>query len=339
VLGVYIATFVYALLVLRRVREDAADGAGFVPAISISVAVLLALISFGLLVYFIHHVTRSLQVSVLLSSIAREVCDELERHFPKRVGQAIESPRTFEELIADAADLEGRKEYLIRSPTSGYVRIIDSDAIERLARHAPIEAAVFVAIGDFVQEGEVIARVLCEEAQSESWTDMLRNAFNTDTARTIELDPAFGIRQIVDIALKALSPGINDPSTAAQCLDYLGNVVGSLLGRDLPSSERKVERSRIVFRVPTFEDYLDACFAPIRRAARSEFDVSGHLIRVLDKLAQRTNDQVRAGSLHRQLEELAAGLEWAAFTPTEQRSLRARIGDVASELESRRDRG
>lgn len=333
VLGAYIATFVYALLVLRRVREETADFAGFVPAISISVAVLLALISFGLLVYFIHHATRSLQVSVLLSSIAHEVDRELEHHFPKRVGEAIEPPRSFEELLADIRDVGGRKVWLLRSPSVGYVRVIDSEAIDRVARQAPIEAAVFVAIGDFVQNEEVIARVSCDEALSDSWAGTFRSAFNTDAARTVSFDPAFGIRQIVDIALKALSPGINDPSTAIQCLDYLGNIVASLLGRDLPSSERRIERSRIVFRVPTFEDYLKASFGAIRRAARREFDVTQHLLDVLAKLGVRTKDPMRAAALRQQLDDVDVGLEWGAFTPNEQRSLRQRIERVAKALE------
>jgi uncharacterized membrane protein len=338
VLGTYIATFVYALLVLRRVREGTSGVEGFLPAISITTAVVLALISFGLLVYFIHHVAQSLQVSIVLSAIAREVRQELSRHFPKRIGQPSEPPRTFDQLLAEGPRQAGRHECAIRAPRSGYVRIIDADAIERVGRHATLQAAVFVAIGDYVQDGEVIARVFAEDPLPQSRVDTFQDAFGIDDMRTVELDPAFGIRQIVDIALKALSPGINDPSTATQCLDHLGNVVASLLDRDLPSSERKVERSRILFRVPSFEDYLDASFAAIRHNARAELEVIQHFVRVLEKLGQRVEDPLRARALGYQLDELAAALDWEVFTAREQRSLRERIAKLAGELGTRGSR-
>ncbi len=338
VLGAYIATFVFALLVLRRVREDTAELAGFIPAISITSAVVLALISFGLLVYFIHHVTRSLQVSVLLATIAREVCREFEHQFPKRVGQAREPSRS--EVVAMQSNGQNRHACPIHNSRSGYIQIIDAGAIERIALRNPIEAVVFVAIGDFVQDRELVACVFSEQPLGEGVVDTLRAAFSTDDTRTIELDPMFGIRQMVDIALKALSPGVNDPSTAMQALDHLGNAMASLLDRELPSPERSIGPSRVVFRVPSFDDYFEASFAGIRHAARGDRQVTRHLVHVLDKLARRTTERTPVRGLSHQLDEIVAGTSWDVFTPHEQRALRALVDDVAGRLEpSALDRG
>lgn len=150
VLGVYVATFIYALLVLRRVRESDAQGPGFVPGISISIAMLLALVGLAMLIYFIHHVSESLQVSYLLDAIRRDFDRESARLYPEPLGEGIERDSS-RELAGTSAELGGgasdERFHVVRSEEEGYVRDVDGEALIDCARGTAQFVGVDVAVG------------------------------------------------------------------------------------------------------------------------------------------------------------------------------------------------
>ena len=162
-----------------------------------------------------------------------------------------------------------------------------------------------------------------------SW--WLIGALTTDESRDVKQDPMFGVQQISDIALKALYPGINDPSTAVQCLDQLGTALSVLIDRELPETERVIGQCRMVFRVPTIETYVDAAFAAVTRAGRTEPQVSMHLTRVLAKLIQRANDK-QLDPLRVQLEEVSDSARWSDFTAREQHRLHQELNEARAQL-------
>jgi uncharacterized membrane protein len=336
VLGSYIATFVFCLLVLRRVRETSEGVPAFVPSIAITTAVALALVSFGLLVYFIHHVTRALQLSVILSTIGGDLRHELERRFPKPIGRASVEPLSSREMLESLPPHPDWQVREIRSEEIGYIRIIDQERITAAAREQELQAAIVVAVGEFVQRDQLLARLASPELVSDSIVAKLRAAFSTDVARTAEQDPLFAIQQLVDIALKALSPSTNDSTTAMQCLDQLGASLGLLLERELPEPSRDIGRSRVVFTVPSIDEFVSACFASIRRSARAELRVSKHLIAVLHTLVSRVEAPGRLAVLRHAVDELDATLCWETFTSHERAELRRDLSSLAARLSSKR---
>ena len=323
VLGTYIATFTYALLVLRRVRESTEGGSAFVPSIAISTGMLLALVSLGLLVYFIHHVSEVLQVSHLLTAIRRELDGQIRHLFPQALGRGEEEPASLEAMIAEGSGDSAGEEIVVRSDEEGHLRRIDASELSAAASQCVRFVRVEVQIGDYLREGDVLLRAWTGAPPREGFEDRVRGAFQVARDRSIEQDPLFGIRQLVDIGVKALSPGVNDPTTAEQALNLLGGAMSFIIGRSMPSPVRVVDGGvRFLFRAPTFADYVDACFAQIRRAARSELHVSLYLAGVLRSLLDRTTSESRAYHLRRQLEAIYAGYDLESLSDEERGTLR-----------------
>jgi uncharacterized membrane protein len=317
VLGVYIGTFAYALLVLRQVRQDTDTQAGFVPALSITVALGLALVALGFFVYFIDHAVRALDVTWILTSIRRGIDTQLDRLYPTALAPASAEPRA-----ATPPAPEGRELHIV-AHDAGYLRRVDQSTVIEATREDAERVAVCPAIGDYVHAGTVLARVAAPRTLPDHLVAAVRRAFVLDRERSIEQDPLFGVRQIVDIAVKALSPGVNDPTTAEQCLFVLGDVLARLIGREFPSPWRTESGGpRYYFHRPGFDDYVDASFSQIRRAARTDVQVTRRLLRLLCELAGRAPTEDRGRPLAVQAAEVLRALPGTNFTETERQVLR-----------------
>lgn len=305
VLGMYIGTFAYALLVLRRVRGEDGNLGAIVPSLSISAAMLLALISLGFLIYFIHHMSEALQVSSLLSAIRQELNAEIARLHPP-ASEATQAPQGAAGRDSEAIG----HEKAVRFEAEGYLRLIDHERLARAARDGVRLLEVEVGIGEYLRRGDVIVRAFTESPPGDDFVDDVRAAFQVDRDRSVQQDPLFGIRQMVDIAVKALSPGINDPTTAEQALDHLGSVINDLLTREVCSPVQIFAGpARISCKAPTFATYVEASFDQIRRAARSNLHVSLHLLAVLRSLLGRAPDEHHAVVLRNQLDQVIEGFD------------------------------
>lgn len=326
VLGTYIGTFTYALLVLRRVREPADDGAGFVPAISISTGMLLALVSLGLLVYFVHHVAEALQVSTVLAAVRRELDRELSRLYPSKLGVSAaasgEPAPVGSGRRAPESTSSPPAEVVLVSEHEGYVRRIDERPLVSTGELGATHLAIEVQVGDYVRAGDILLRAECRTEPQRELVATAAAAFQLDRDRSIREDPLFGIQQIVDIAVKALSPGVNDPTTAEQALDQLAGALTLLSSRTLPDPNRLLAGGLTCsFRTPTYEDFVSSAFAQVRRAARRDLHVSVYMLRLLHKMAGRATEPAYSAALARQRAELLAGFDRSNLTPAELTSL------------------
>lgn len=305
VLGAFTATFVYCLLVLRSVRggEDAA----FVPHVSITVALALVLLNVGVLIFFIHHVAISIQADEVIAVASRD----LDRAVDDLLARAPREP------AEDQSDLEGRGSGLaLIAERSGYLQAIDEDRL--LAALSGRDAAARLAFrpGHFIVEGAELARVWLPapgDGLDERLADELRATFLIEDRRTPMQDLEFSIHQIVEIAARALSPGINDPFTAATCIDWLGGGLCKLAARPLPDARRCDERGalRIVGRPFTFEGALDAGLDPMRQNAAGTPYVLIRLMDLLLTLAGRVRTpEARAAVLCHARKVERAGRAW-----------------------------
>ena len=245
-LGIYTATFTYSVLVLRTVRASSEDGdEQFVPAIATTVGIGLLLLSIAMFLVYIHHISTSIQAS----SIIQHIGSETRRVIDRRIPEAAESPdRSVPQLPPRTLQLP--------APKPGVLTAIDIDGAVRLARAAGVLAVCELRLGSYVPEGAPLCGVVGDAQDLD--VKALTAAFSLGKNRTMQQDIAFGFRQLVDIAEKALSPGINDPTTAVQALDEMHDLLRRLVVRPLSNGAHRDEDGQLRLLLPgeTFEDYL-----------------------------------------------------------------------------------
>ena len=313
VLGTYIATFAYALLVMRQVRNETLTQEQFVPSLSLSVGIILALVSLALLIYFIHHTVQSLDVTHIVNSVRKEMESEMQGMFPSNLGQPVVDSPSFESLVEDLSYPDGTYESAIIAPREGYLRRLDEPGVVAAAQESVRLLMSSPRVGDYIPRETTIARVWSDLPLTQGRTRQLEHAFIISPSRTLNQDLLFGVKQIVDIALKALSPGVNDPTTAEQCMDQLGQIMGDLAQREFPSPLRKLEdngrKVYLIFNRPSFGDFMEAGFGQIRRVSQGNVHVTLHLLQVMKKIAEKVSTPGRAGVITAQMMEVLAVLD------------------------------
>ncbi len=285
VLGTFIATFVYCLLVLRTVRGT--EESHFVPHVAVAFGVLLALASIAVLIYFIHHVATSIRIETLLAQLADETRAAIDRLYPQRMGlDPPTSAGTNSENLIPAGLEAGVR--LIRCGQSGYVQRVDVDALMKVATEHELIVRIDAAPGRFLKEGEALFAAYPQEAVSDEVADRLRSAFVVGQERTPEQDLEFSIRRIVEIAQRALSPGVNDPTTALYCIDRLGEAFSRMAERDIPSPLRfdNMRRLRIVTEGWSLGELACPAFAAVARYGTADADVVAKLLGAMDMVIQ-----------------------------------------------------
>lgn len=294
VLGTFVSTFIYCLMVLRTVRGG--DDSEFVPNLSVTAGVLLALFSLGVLIYFIHHVSVSIQASRIIANVADDLEEAIDRLFPERVGEG---------GGAAAADLPPASEEgePVLSRRAGYVQAIDGAGLMETAVEGGSLVRIEARPGTFVREGSMLLYVT--GGATDDRRDALRDAFVIGAERTGTQDITFFVEQLVELAVRALSPGVNDPGTAEMCVDRLEQTLCRLATRPWPSPLRFDDAGglRVLAEPEPFEQVSRTAFEEIGRHARQSVPVTCQLLRAI---ASVSSCAVR-GDDRRALAQLAAG--------------------------------
>ena len=204
------------------------------------------------------------------------------------------------------APLDERNWYPVPAQVSGYIQGVDDAALLDLARNHRTIVRMERGVGAFAVEGAVLASLALNYPPDQGTIAALNRAYSISRHRTIEWDPAFGIRQIVDMALKALSPGVNDTTTAVMCVDYLTAILARLSGRRYPSSHRyEGEALRVIAIVPTFEALLAEAFDQIRGSAEGNVAIISRMLGAIDTLGSLTVNPSHRRALGEQVEWIA----------------------------------
>jgi uncharacterized membrane protein len=279
VLGTFVAAFLFSLLVLRTVRSN--DGDPFVPYVAVNLGIVLALLSIAVLIFFIHHIATSIQADLLIARIGQECRDTIAKMFPDALGEAApEAPRDPVAAPEDPGDP-------VLSTSIGYVQAVDEGALFNVAREAGVLITVRARAGDFVSIDQPLARVAPAGVLDERVADAVRARFEVGDRRTPDQDLAYSVQQLVEIALRALSPGINEPFTAMLCIDQIAAALRTLAGRESPPSCRRDDTGavRLLAHSLSFPDVVQLSAAMIRRNARDMTDIHLALLRALRDLA------------------------------------------------------
>jgi uncharacterized membrane protein len=244
------------------------------------VALIATVANIVLLIIYIHHVAVSIQSDKIISGIAESLEENIRRLFPEEMG---EEPSGDE--VRDLESLKksfGRKQSVTPS-RNGYLQFIDDAALFKKAGEKDMLIVLNCRPGDYLIENMVVAEISCRERISSEDIRDLQKTFITGKSRTPQQDPEFAIHQMVEIAARALSSGINDPYTAIACVDNLTATLCYLAGAKFPSGFRHDEAGslRIIADVLDFEGMLDAAFDQIRQYSKSSPSV---IIRLMEAL-------------------------------------------------------
>ncbi len=304
VLGTFISTFVYSLMVLRTI--NGVEKNEFVPHLAVTIGIGLAIASIGVLIYFIHHSAASIQVDQVVKRVGRDLDDSIDRLFPERIGC---SSSKQQQSIADiSADFE-RVGGSIKATANGYIQGIDDNQLMQLAIANDLLLQVQQRPGRFVVRGSELVRILPEAKVNKPLSAKINNAFVLGSQRTAQQDMEFSINQLVEIAVRALSPGINDPFTAIRCIDQLSAALCHLAQREIPAADRYDSEGqlRIIAEPLAFEDVTDTAFNQIRQYGRSSVAVTVRLLEAIAMISLFTHRAKDRAALLRHAEMIERG--------------------------------
>jgi uncharacterized membrane protein len=292
-LGIFLGTFSYALMVLRSVRTES-EGA-FVPHLSLSVGILLAFLCVGTLVFFVGHMAGRINVDTVIELVSREARQAIAALTSDAQGH---DPPPWDDW---------RDAVPVADPRRGYLQHLDSEGLASWACEHGTVIRLLVRPGDYVFPGAPIAMVRPPVAGAGA---AIRNATALGPRRVSSEDLEFAVRQLVEVAVRALSPGINDPHTAIGVLDSLGALLCDLAPRHLPTGVA-VRDGRAVLLVPTtrYDGLVDAMFHLIRQNAAGSAAVSIRLLDVLTAVASVERDPARLRTIQRHADLVRADAE------------------------------
>jgi len=329
VLGIFSGIFTYCLIVLRTIRGG--DEGAFVPNLAVFFGFVLAVGGVGVLIFFIHHVASSIQASSIIASVAHETIHAIDRLFPKQLGHG---PAEADDAPSPC-DLSGWKWQAVLAGQSGYIQHVDNAALLRLARKHKTVVRMARGIGEFVVQNTALVSLALESPPNPETTAALQGTFSFSRYRTLEQDAAFGIRQLVDVALKALSPGINDTTTAVTCVDYLTTILARLAPQQIPSSHRYEDGElRVIAEGPSFQSLLSEAFDQIRESAKGNVAILLQLLAALQTIASLTTSPGRRQSLRDQVQCTAELAGRTIESPHERARFESRLGQVREALKT-----
>lgn len=313
-LGVFAGVFAYCLLVLGAVPGDGDGDPGWVPAISVSVGIASALAAIVLLVLYIHHIARAIQPAHILDAAARETLLAVECLFPEGLGDEPPQGAAEPDLSRPAAE--------VTAACLGYVQRVDVEKLLELAQAHSVVLRMECHVGEFVSRGSPLASVHGTLGGAHGDLEHgVRKAFAIGRFQTVEQDPGYGLREIVDLALRALSPGINDETSAAEAIDYTGAILERMAARPLPARCRWREGApRVVVRAADVPWMLELGFGQVVRAGSRSPQILARVLGALERVAR-----VAGPGCVPALREVALRIERAAVQGVEDREDRAAL--------------
>jgi uncharacterized membrane protein len=279
VLGAFVGIFAYCLVVLRAIRVDGDS----VPSLAVFGSLILGFAGIAVLIYFIHHIARAIQANTILAGISADTIEAIDNVYPGKSdaeGSAIgpilmETTQCWNAVVADK---------------TGYLKSTDNDALLAFANERQTVVRMERMVGQFIVEGVPVLSLLGRTPSDDDCRTLLK-LYAVGHQRTVEQDAAFGIRQLVDVALRALSPGINDTTTAVMCIDHLSAILVRLTERNIRCYFCDQDgEPRLLTSGPTYADLVGDAFDQIRQSASANVAVLIALLDCVELLTTRTTD-------------------------------------------------
>lgn len=298
ILGTFVSAFVYCLLVLATIRNAPA---GFVPLVATAVGLLFGVAGIGVLVFFIHHIAQAIRVETVVSTVFTELLESVDRVFPERATANAAAEQAGQPLSMDGA-------LPVPAGVSGYVRSIDRRALVRIASARDLLIVLERRPGDPVIAGNALGYCRSGRPADAAATAAVAASIVVGPDRTPVQDIGYVLRQLAEIAVRALSPGINDPFTAADCIDAIAAGLHRAASRHRSPSHHFDEGGSLRLVLPPFDLCVAARIAvdPIARAALENAGITAHLLRAIGLIgegARHAADRQGLAHLARALEQ------------------------------------
>ena len=332
VLSLFLATFAYSLTVLRTIRAAEDGTSGFIPQVAVTGAFVLTMASVAALVYFIHHITQEIRVDTMMRDVEHQTQRTIRHVYPDAVdaGEPLE-----------AAPTPPRDAAWLPAPTSGFIQDVAVDTLAQVAVAHGVVLRLHAAVGHPVTKGAPGLWLWRDDgtAPPPDVTDdvaaVARRSVQIGHERTEQRDVGFGLRQLVDIAAKALSPGVNDPTTAVHAITHLAALLGELSRRQLDALVRRDGAGvvRVAVQRPTFAGYLDSACGQIRRYGASEPAVVIALLEMLDGVAASASHDAVRDAIRDQAVLVVAAAERETQEPRDLAAVRAAATAVERALD------
>lgn len=317
-LGVFIASFVYNLMVLRSIRGEMESAQPeFIPHISVATGMVSVLLAVAMLVFFLHHIPASIRINTLVGSIGRRLLRDIAERFPHP--GAGEEPKQVESGTPIAA------------AQAGYIEVIDFKALDTIAREEGVVISLRQRTGDFVHQAVPLANIVGGQLHGEA-LNRFQRAFSIDDQRSYLQDLEFLFDELAEITLRALSPGINDPYTAVTCIHWMGAAMASLAGRELTRGPEQEDYDRRLVRPISddFRHFLRRSFGSIRPSAAGSPVAAKVLLDTLVSVADAAASEDRRRAVVEEARILLAQAETELAGPSLQ-ELRDRLTRFESE--------
>lgn len=278
-MATFIGTFVYAMALLPEVRGADAIGGERVPAFAVFLSFAFVMASVGVFVRYIDAMAQSIRAVHVLRRVADDGSASITRLYPDAIANDADERSVDRERRAD--------DHIVPNDarSGGVVAAVDADALLEIAKRADVAIELLPRLGDFVARGAPLFRVFGSSAAKLDPADM-RAAVTLADERSTHQDPSFAFRQLVDVAERALSPGINDPTTAVQAIDRIQDLLTALASRAFPPAERADDTGalRLILHRPSWDDLVHLAFDEIRIYGRSSLQVVRRLRQALEAL-------------------------------------------------------
>ncbi|WP_339721089.1 DUF2254 domain-containing protein [uncultured Paraglaciecola sp.] len=327
VLGSFISNFLYCILVFCAISFQ--EPYTFKPGLTVIIAVMMTSISVGVLIYFIHHVAKSIQADVVIDDVYRELQSGIASLFPC-IHKQPETAKT-EDSTTTAFTL-GTQQFDVLAKCSGYIQTIEQDALLTLATENEVQIECRFGPGDFVVKDSVIAVVHADNTMPDTIVNNTSDKIVLGAYRTPVQDPEFAIHQLVEIALRALSPGINDPYSAITCIDKLNSVLCELTNKTFPAKQHydQAGNLRLVCKVLTFENIASAAFEQIRQQANNNVAVTIRLLESLHNLMRFAQSDEQQQFVIRQTKMIQEQQNKQPLAEDDTKAINARIALIFS---------
>src|SRR2546421_6643470 len=336
-LGTFVATFVYVVLSLGSITNR--RHGEFVPHISINVAMALLVGDLLVLIYFIHHIAKSIQLPEVIAGIAEDLGRAIDAEYPATAGEPDAAPSM--PPGPPAAELVARiRAEGVRVPAtaSGYLQFVGYAELAAIAEGADAVILLAHRPGHFIVAGRPLATVWPRQAAGRV-AMALRRAHVTGPPRTLIQDPVFAIDQLVEIAIRALSPAVNDTFTALTCIDWLCDGLCKVSGRDLSGGvyRNRSGRVRLIEMGPSYARMVNRAFDKIRQAGRGMPAVAIRQPDALARIMEYTSDPARRAALLRQADMILRATDEAIPEAEDRMLVHARYEEVVALAAARTD--
>lgn len=324
VLGTLLGTFTYCLLALSLVPvEDVTD---YVPPLSIAVALLLALASIGVLIYFIHHMASMLQISHVTATVGTELLSAIDRLFPEHLGWGPVSDEPDDAIRLSEVQgsvLPDGDQYDVIAEKVGYIQAVDEETLMELTTRHDVVVRIAMRPGAFVVQDSLVGVIWPAERVTDELVSELQDVFLVGNRRTAFQDIELHFDELIEIALRALSPGINDPYTAFTCIDWLTAGLAELARSRMPSRYRRDENGvlRVIADSPRLDQLIDRTFDRIRNAGVDHPAVLLSLVDSAHPLGPLLRGHPERKALRRQLRAIDGVVRASTFSEHEREAL------------------